>query len=277
VARAAKKMLAWRKEVQFHPYIMTKSVQGYEFPFYIGDSVAHAWYGGGNGRSPELPFIRDKMLAPGDLVFDVGAHHGLLTVAIAPLTAFVVAVEPNPHNVAILQKNIQFNHLQNVRVCAVAVGDSMGEVEVFRDSCKGGVVFWDDQSSPTTKVPLIPLDSLAEQYGFPQMLKLDVEGFENAALKGAAQMLARRPKIAIEVHVDWLRRYGSSVKAVLDLLNLDGYEVWVMPQRPVEIRRWQGEDLTAYPPPKFNLFLVPKDSRPVPVSSEQPSHARERT
>jgi len=105
VRRLAQSVLTWKRGVRFHPYVMTKSVQGFDFPFYIGDTVAHAWYGGGNGRSPELGFVRDKMMAPGDLVFDVGAHHCLVTAAVAPLAACVVAVEPNPHNVAFLRKN----------------------------------------------------------------------------------------------------------------------------------------------------------------------------
>jgi hypothetical protein len=151
------------------------------------------------------------------------------------------------------------NSLQNVTVHQTAVGDCVGKIALPQDSNEGGVLTV-KTDTPTIDVELLPLDLLALQHGFPNLLKIDVEGFEDRVLKGAKEILKRRPKIAIEVHVDWVARYGSSVREVLDLLDLESYHVWVLPYDPTleEVQHWHGEDMTRYPPPKFTLFLLPR-------------------
>lgn len=257
LARLLRRGLLWKRETQFRPYIVTRLVQDEAIPFYICDATGELWYGTINDVSPELPFLRDRMISEDDLIFDIGAHHGFYAVYMARRAKRLIAIEPNPHNVAILQKNVALNRLQNVIVRQAAVGDSVGHVELLRNSNSGGI-----RSSETTKLPafrveLLTLDHLAREHGFPQMLKIDVEGFEASVLRGASQIMAHRPKIVIEVHVDWVTRYGSSVREVLDLLHLENYCVWMMHHQSLEIKRWIGEDLTTVPPPKFHLFLLP--------------------
>jgi FkbM family methyltransferase len=171
----------------------------------------------------------------------------------------VIAIEPNPHNVAILRRNLAMNGLQNVIVRQTAVGNTRGAITLPQDSNAGGVMLSKTDAIPSMEVELLPLDQLAEEHGYPDFLKIDVEGFEARVLEGAAQILKRRPKIAIEVHVDWVARYGSSINEVIGLLNLKSYRVWVFPYDPEieEVRPWGGEDMNSYRPPKFTLFLLP--------------------
>jgi FkbM family methyltransferase len=261
VARLLRRVLYWKRTVDFRPYTLTRSVQGEPIPFYIGDATGKLWYGGATVTSPELPFIRDNMISGEDTVFDVGSHHGFYAVYMARRAARVVAIEPNPHNVAILQKNIALNEQHNVIVRQVAVGDSSGRIGLLQDSGQGGLQSSNTKDLPSINVDLLPLDQLAKEYGFPQFLKIDVEGFEGGVLKGATQILQRRPKIAIEVHVDWVSRYGSSVKEVLNLLPLDSYRVWVLHHKSPEVKPWNGEDLASISACKFNLFLFPDTSK----------------
>jgi FkbM family methyltransferase len=207
----------------------------------------------------ELAFIRDHMLSPHDLVFDVGSHHGLHTVLMARRPLRVIAIEPNPHNVAILRRNVALNGLQNVIVRQTAVGNARGAITLPQDSNAGGVMLNNTEAVPSIEVELLPLDQVAEEHGYPDFLKIDVEGFEARVLEGAVQILKRRPKIAIEVHVEWVARYGSSINEVVGLLNLESYRVWVFPYDPEieEVRPWGGEDMNSYRPPKFTLFLLP--------------------
>jgi FkbM family methyltransferase len=257
VARLIRKALVWKRRAEFHPYVISKQIHGESFSFCIGDATGKLWYDRSNDP-PELGFLRDRMLAPDDLVFDVGSHHGLHALFMARHAARVVAIEPNPHNVRILRKNVELNGAKNVAIREAAVGESHGKISLLEDSGVGGVSSQKTEDSATVAVDLVTLDDLAREYGFPQLLKIDVEGFEDRALKGASTILARRPKIAIEVHVDWVERYGSSVTEVVRLLNLDSYCVWVLPHRS-QIVAWAGEELTRYPSPKFNLFLLPNN------------------
>ncbi|MGO9084575.1 MAG: FkbM family methyltransferase [Candidatus Sulfotelmatobacter sp.] len=257
MARLLRGALLWKRRIQFRPYVLTRSVEGEPIPFYIGDATGKLWYGRSKVTSPELPFIRNNMISPGDLVFDVGSHHGFYAVYMARRAARVIAIEPNPHNMTLLQKNIALNCLNNVTVRQTAVGDSVGKIALLRDSNCGGVRSSSTETLPAIEVDLMPLDQLAREYGFPQFVKIDVEGFEGHVLRGASEVMRRRPKIAIEIHVDWVVRYGSSVREILDLLDLESYRVWVLRPKSQEVKQWSGENLTAILPPKFHLFLLP--------------------
>lgn len=253
-----------RNQDPFHPHSIVKTIGGESFPFFLGDATANAWYAPDKDPvTTELVFMRDRMLLRDDLVFDVGSHHGLHVAFLGRKCTRMVAIEPNPHNVAILRKNIALSGLQSVPVCQAAVGSTRGRVTLPQDSGDGGIILGKDSHAPTFEVDLLPLDELARRYGMPDLLKIDVEGFEAQVLKGAREVLRRRPKIAIEVHVEWVRRYGSSIDEVLALLNLESYQVWVFPYDPKieEVRPWAGEDMNGYPPPKFTLFLLPKLSK----------------
>jgi FkbM family methyltransferase len=212
------------------------------------------------------------MVSPGDLVFDVGSHHGFYTLVMARRALRVIAIEPNPYNVVRLEKNIALNHSENVSVRQTAVGGSKGKISLLCESDWGGVQSSDTKTLPTIDVDVVRLDDLAEEYGFPQFLKIDVEGFEAGVLRGALRILERRPKVAIEVHVDWVARYGSCVAEVIELLNLDSYRVSVLAHGGTEVRPWDGSDLTKLPPPKFHLFLLPLTERSpsvTPLSGER--------
>ena len=249
------------QQPRFRPHTIVKTIGGESFPFYIGDPTAEAWYVPDKDPvNAELVFLRDHMIAPGDLVFDVGSHHGLHAVFLARRPVHVVAIEPNPLNIKCLRQNVELNNLQNVVIRQTAVGNTRGSVSLPLDSGDGGILLDRSKSLPTVDVELLPLDELVSQYGMPSLLKIDVEGFEARVLEGATAILRRRPKIAIEVHTEWVSRYGSSIDEVVKLLNLDAYRVWVFPYNPAidEVRPWEGEDMNAYPPPKFTLFLLPK-------------------
>jgi FkbM family methyltransferase len=271
VARLLHRALLWKKRMQFRGYTLTKSVEGDSLQFHVADATARQWYGWHDPTNPEVLFIRG-MVSPGDLVFDVGSHHGFYTLVMARRALRVIAIEPNPYNVVRLEKNIALNHSENVSVRQTAVGGSKGKISLLCESDWGGVQSSDTKTLPTIDVDVVRLDDLAEEYGFPQFLKIDVEGFEAGVLRGALRILERRPKVAIEVHVDWVARYGSSVAEVIELLNLESYRVSVLAHGGTEVRPWDGSDLTKLPPPKFHLFLLPLTERSpsvTPLSGER--------
>jgi len=84
------------------------------------------------------PFLR-----AGDLVFDIGAHHGEKCAAFLSLGARVVAVEPNPNGLALLSKRFP-REIETGRliVLPVAVGRSAGRVQLRQfllDGCNASV------------------------------------------------------------------------------------------------------------------------------------------
>jgi FkbM family methyltransferase len=151
----------------------------------------------------------------GSVVYDVGAHIGLITFGAARLagnSGRVIAFEPDPDNVVRLREGCALNHLERrVRVVNSAVWSHGGSEEIgFRRGAsrrsRGGVEADGYQpvlaDGPTVKVPVMTLDEFADSSGTaPGLIKIDVEGGEYEVLRGGETLFARcRPLLLVEVH-----------------------------------------------------------------------------
>src|SRR5207244_3425661 len=69
----------------FRPYSQTMTIDGFSFEFYVGDVIGRRWYGGTavRGLGPEMQFVKDRVIQPGDIALDCGAHHGMNTILLA--------------------------------------------------------------------------------------------------------------------------------------------------------------------------------------------------
>jgi hypothetical protein len=95
-----------------------------------------------------------------------------------------------------------------------AVADREGSIR-FNRGLNGQAAELSDYGG-VMEVPAITLDSLTSRYGSPDVVLLDVEGFECRALAGAVQTLAARPDWSVEVHVGCgLEGAGGSVEQIL--------------------------------------------------------------
>ena len=155
----------------------------------------HKWAIAGR-YEPELYSAIKAHLPPTGVFWDIGAHIGLVAVPIAARGAAVVAVEPLPTNVERLRKAIGRNRLENVEIVPVAVGESHRKVKITEGESSTGRVADDG-----VEVTMITLDMLLEDHQPPDLVKIDVEGFENDVLAGAERLLQRRSStLIIELH-----------------------------------------------------------------------------
>ncbi|MCE2656911.1 MAG: FkbM family methyltransferase [Rubrivivax sp.] len=162
---------------------------------------------------------------PGKTFVDVGAHIGsvLSQVRQACPSMSIEAVEAIPEKVDTLRSSFP-----DVKVHACAVGESPGHVDFYVNTEKSGYssLFPQGPSARTIRVPMQRLDDLVN----PQhvdLMKIDVEGPELPALRGAQRLLTQsRPTLMFEsgpINDD------STAKLYEHLRNLD-YRV-VLPQR----------------------------------------------
>ena len=86
----------------------------------------------------EVAAVR-RLVRPGDLVFDVGAHVGFYTTMFSRLVGdgAVVAFEPDVINLELLQRNLERNRARNVVVRSQAVSDASGERRFAVDAFTG--------------------------------------------------------------------------------------------------------------------------------------------
>ena len=226
IRRTARKITRRFKEWSFRPYVTTKTVEGVTFDFYLGSRIGYEWYElyASESEWPEMRFIRDLLIEPGDRVLEFGGHHGCTAIFLANWVGpdgRVMTFEPCKENYDILGRNIEINDLQNVEPRHQAVGQTDGTTAVHQMA----VV---TEKTPTSgeTVDMVAIDSLADWQ--PTLLKLDVQGYEVKALRGAEQVLATCPKLAIEVHCGCLCQYGDSIEELLALIDLDRYDAWVL-------------------------------------------------
>lgn len=175
----------------------------------------------------EMMFLAHS-LRPGDIFLDVGANVGMYSVWVAGVSdARAIAFEPVPGTYSTLLKNIRLNALDS-RITAhqVAVGEEAGSVTMTVG--EGGlnhIVKPAGRERGTVEVQVERLDRICTGCE-PTAMKLDVEGFELQALRGATGLLDNRSLKAIVIELqDWtLNRFGTSEHEVRDFLASFGFE-----------------------------------------------------
>jgi len=154
-------------------------------------------YHGHPARSRAMDRLYAQFIAPGDLVFDVGAHVGDRIASFRRLGARVVAVEPQPAPYRTLK--VLFGRDRNVSLVRSAIGRTIGMAEMNLNlgnptisTLSGDFIAasrhaagWEGETwQDSIPVPVTTLDALIEAHGRPAFIKLDVEGFEAEALAG---------------------------------------------------------------------------------------------
>lgn len=226
-----KKVVFKFKNRNFKPYVVDKTLFGTDFKFYVANLDGKNWYIDGSESPdgswvwPEMEFVKNHIVAPGDVVLECGGHHGLTAVVISKWVGskgHVHTFEPNPDNQAILQKNIEINSATNVTIVPNAVGEKDGSIMISHSSSNSYILKGKEQAG--IEVAIVKADDFLHLK--PTVIKIDVEGFETDVLKGATEILKTLPKLAIELHPDMMGRYGTSVKELLSLISPQ-YNLWV--------------------------------------------------
>lgn len=184
---------------------------------------------GHTGADGDVEFVAG-LLRPGDAFIDCGANDGLFTVAgsraVGP-SGLVVAFEPAPRLRANLERNLALNALAQAAVLPHAVSDQPGEASFVVTPGGGGhSSFAPAIEGETITVPTVALDAVLPLVGAKRvaLVKMDVEGAEVAALRGAGTLLnEHRPLLFVEVEDAHLRRQRSSADELRQLLADHGY------------------------------------------------------
>jgi FkbM family methyltransferase len=155
---------------------------------------------------PEVQEITSRCLAPGDVMWDVGAHIGFLSAiasrAVGP-AGRVVAYEPLPQNLDRLRHTVETNGLTNVTIREVAVSSSVGVSTFYlhASTTMGGLAF--ASGVPQIEVHTTTLDAELDPARPPTLVKIDVEGFQDQVISGGQRLFSEiRPTVIIELLTD---------------------------------------------------------------------------
>ena len=165
-------------------------------------------------------------------VFDVGANIGLYTWEVSKISPHrkILAFEPDPENIKLLQKTLSVANLQNLEICKYAVSNRVSEVLFFQDSltsatgCVAGKDKpWIEQylniSANEIRVKTNTLDSVISDDNNPSLIKIDVEGHEVEVLEGGRNTLIKIKPLLI------LESFPPKQRTILSILKELGYKL----------------------------------------------------
>ncbi len=170
--------------------------------------------------------VTRKLIRSGARVFDIGANIGYLTRLFSDLAhpgGLVVAVEPMPRALILLRRNAQLGP-GRVVVLPRAVGPERGTARLMERQALDRSLVSFQGSLP--QVSVVTIDDLSDEYGFPDFIKLDIEGAELPALRGATRTLqSSKPPIVLFEYIEANARNfgGYSLRDVAHCFPAHGY------------------------------------------------------
>lgn len=199
-------------------------VKNYTEMIYLTETIV------GQGDESRVIRLLLKNIRQGDVVYDVGAFLGLHTIFFAKSVGEngkVIAFEPSFCSYQALKNNIELNSLDNVIPINIALGQTVGL----------GIIGGDDMSSYSLRelskkddsgheVVIMPGDLAVVEKNLPQpnIVKIDVEGYEYLVIKGLENTLRKKfcRLVCCEVHPEFFT-HGVTSKMVIDLLRDFGF------------------------------------------------------
>ncbi|MEV4330798.1 FkbM family methyltransferase [Streptomyces sp. NPDC049597] len=227
--RAYARMALWQahKRLVGRPFDL-KVYDGMRFRTHPDSTqVGRLLYFGGLPDFEAMTFMK-RYLRPGDGFIDGGANEGIFTLLAAKVVADmgeVHAFEAHPVYVQRLRENVENNRLSSVSVHELAVGESPGTLPfVLRGT--GSRIRTPEDVGEVVSARVVRLDETLPDRSWA-MGKLDIEGAEHCALRGAEKLLSRAdpPVWFLELVDPFLARFGSSVHEVRHWLGDHGYEL----------------------------------------------------
>lgn len=250
----------WRVQRRLRRTLDVSTLQGRFTVHTWDDYISKALYLSGQFElgmlTDALSFLRSRGLCPprgSGTIVDVGANIGVIAIAALHTgeMARAIAIEPDPRNFALLERNVGHNDLHERMACLrVAVSDRPGEVPFefcdwnpgdhrvrvsgptgAADAAAAGDRYGESRR-PVTAVPALPLDDLiaAQDPRFTAEITLiwiDVQGHEGHAFRGAERTLARGVPVMSELWPYGLRRAGFEAADFRSIARRHWRSFWV--------------------------------------------------
>jgi FkbM family methyltransferase len=192
----------------------------------------------GQFEKAERQFV-ERYLDPGMTVLDIGAHHGFYSLLASKKVGRdgrVIAFEPSPRERERLARHLTLNACSNVLVEETALGETEGQADFFlvADKETGCNSLRQPRTKHRTRKVQVHVKRLDDYLRTARIervdfVKLDVEGAELSVLRGAGEVLERRPRPILLCEVQDLRTeaWGYPAMEIIKFLASRGYG-WFM-------------------------------------------------
>lgn len=202
-------------------------------------------------------------------LYDIGANIGYYSILAAKKGANVIAFEPVKSTYVVLKNNAKLNKLKNIKINRLAISDKTGiaKINLYTSSGNNSLT---NRNIPqdhelkhigTETVKLETLDNITDNSKLkPTLIKIDIEGFEKAALLGGKNtLLKHRPVVIVETSINTSKDAGYSVDEIVKILRDYGYILFGLSNIASELRPQQIID-NRLPLNIDNVLAIHKDS-----------------
>lgn len=223
----------------------------------------------GDDYEKNVSYWLEKLLifSKNKVFYDIGANYGYYCLKFSGYASHIYAFEPTSQAGRTLLKNIQQNNLENITVHKSGLSDkhSSMKINLYSSSGYNSLFQRDFPKDEVVKlvgqeeVSLVPLDDLIQNKKLdpPGLMKIDIEGGELYALKGARETIKKyRPALVIEYTESIFKDAGYSRSDVLAELMRNNYVIFGIPANL--------EDFNVYPLAQFdeidiaNIIALPE-------------------
>lgn len=189
----------------------------------------------------ELKLI-ETYVKQGHNVLDIGANIGFYTNIFSTVVGTkgkVFAFEPEPVNFKYLQQNCK--SLSNATLINKAVSDTTGVLKIYLSKMLNvdHRTYAIDDYSEVKEIDAITIDDYLATVGNPviDFIKMDIQGYEMAAVKGMLQTLQKNKNVKIisELWPFGLRKAGSSAAELLSVFNAQQLNVYLLSTTPYQL------------------------------------------
>jgi len=180
----------------------------------------HCWKHLNKSRFAFLPTEMSTVVKNKNLVIQAGGNCGIYPKQFSNIFQSVITFEPDPLNFFCLSYNVRESNVYKFQACLGNSNNTLGigKHDKLKDSNIGA-----HKTASEGNVPQIMIDNLNLK---PDLIQLDLEGFEGPALEGAEYTIKKfKPVITIEAH-GFGEDYGYSQERIDTMLFNWGYQIY---------------------------------------------------
>jgi FkbM family methyltransferase len=171
-----------------------------------------------------------------DLIIDIGGNIGWYSLVLSHKNKpLVLAFEPDIFNFSLLKNNVALNNKDNIRVFNLALSDTPGKMTLYlyKKHNLGRHSFIKQRNSiGTAEVETIQLDSFLKAQELwdrkIKLIKIDIEGYEFAAMSGAQHSLARTDYLMTEFSPGMMKEIKHNPMDYINQIKSFGFTPWLI-------------------------------------------------
>lgn len=177
-----------------------------------------------------------RIVKKGWTICEIGAYIGEHTPLFSNLigkSGSVISVEPQLPHFKLLLKNIKLNKLTNVTPIKTAVSDTEDFLTMYiplDHSVDGRIYEVKNETRKRQRVATKTIDHLLNQYKSVDLIKIDIQGWEERAIKGARKTFIKNPNILliIEFWPKGLKEAGTNPLKLLNNIKVIGFNIYTI-------------------------------------------------